>query len=177
MNNNKTCVVQNAEIKKNVTLKDTKTDKKSSVFGITVDQLVSKYCFDNEAYETTLAEDIISLCKERGIKTDGAFQEKTCVLRIQYGRLRNNRYHIPKKEILFAIIIGLGLSIEKTAELMGKSGYSFTYNREFESQKKLPSFDRLIHDCICMKIYDIDQINDFLKQNDYKERLGSRTLI
>ena len=128
-------------------------------------------------YETTLAENIIALCRKNGITTDGMFQQKTCVLRIQYSRLKANKYHIPKKEILFAICIGLKLSIEEVAELMEKGGYSFTYNNEFEQKNKLPSFDRLIHDCICIRIYDIDEINDFLKNNGYKERLGSRSLI
>lgn len=69
------------------------------------------------------------------------------------------------------------MSIEKVAELMKKGGYSFTYNNEFEQENNFPSFDRLIHDCICMRIYDIEEINQFLIVNGYKERLGSRTLI
>lgn len=44
------------------------------------------------------------------------------------------------------------MSIEKVAELMKKGGYSFTYNNEFEQENNFPSFDRLIHDCICMRI-------------------------
>lgn len=177
MNRKKQCVVQNAENKKVVTLRDTKNKEKASTFGITVEQLASTYDFSNEKYESTLAEDILLLCKEKGVLTDGMFQQKTCVLRIQYSRLKGNRYHIPKKELLFAICIGLKLSIEKVAELMEKGGYAFTYNSEFEQKNNLPSFDRLIHDCICMKIYDIDEINQFLIDNGYKERLGSRTLI
>lgn len=177
MNTKRQCVVQNAEIKKVVTLKDTKNKEKPSTFGISVEQLASTYDFSNMKYESTLAEDIISLCKEKGILTDGIFQQQTCVLRIQYSRLKGNRYHIPKKEILFAICIGLKLSVEKVAELIKKGGYSFTYNSEFEQKNNLPSFDRLIHDCICMRIYDIDEINQFLIDNGYKERLGSRTLI
>lgn len=176
-NTNKKCVVQNAENKKVVTLKDTKNEEKSSMFGITVEQLVSTYDFSDEKYESTLAEDIMFLCKENGILTDGMFQKATCVLRNQYSRLKGNKYHIPKKEILFAICIGLKLNIEKTVVLMGKGGYSFTYNSEFELKNNLPSFDRLIHDCICMRIYDIDEINTFLIENGYKERLGSKTLI
>ena len=176
-NTSKKCVVQNAENKKVVTLKDTKNQEKSSIFGITVEQLVSTYDFNNMKYETTLAEDIIDLCRKNGITSDGMFQQRTCVLRIQYSRLKTNKYHIPKKEILFAICIGLRLSIEEVAELMGKGGYSFTYNNEFEQKNNLPSFDRLIHDCICMNIYDIDEINDYLINNGYKERLGSSSLI
>lgn len=170
-------IVQNAENKKNVSSEDTKLKEKSSVFGIKVEDLLLNYDFCNVNYGTTLAEDIISLCKENGVLTDGVFQQKTCVLRIQYSRLKGNRYHIPKKEILFAICVGLKLSIEKVAELMKKGGYSFTYNSEFEQKNNLPSFDRLIHDCICMRIYDIDEINQFLIDNGYKERLGSRTVM
>lgn len=178
MNSDKNrCVVQNAENKKVVTLKDTKKQEKSSIFDISVEQLVASYDFFNIKHETTLAEDIIKLCNENGITTDGMFQQRTCVLRIQYSRLRGNKYHIPKKEILLSICIGLRLSIEEVTALMGKGGYSFTYNNEFEQKNNLPSFDRLIHDCICMKIYDIDEINAFLIQNEYKERLGSKTLI
>lgn len=177
MNKERKSIVQNAENKKYDTFKDTKYNEKSSIFGITVDQLVAKYNFTNEKYESTLAEDIISLCKEMGINSDGIFQQRTCVLRIQYSRLKCNRYHIPKKEIFYAICLGLNMSIEKVTELMGKGGYSFTYNSEFEQKNNLPSFDRLIHDCICLKIYDIDEINDFLICNRYKERLGSRTLL
>ena len=179
MNKNisKKCVVQNAENKKVVTLKDTKNQEKSSIFDISVEQLVASYDFFNIKYETTLAEDIIKSCNENGITTDGMFQQRTCVLRIQYSRLRGNKYHIPKKEILLAICIGLRLSIEEVTALMVKGGYSFTYNNEFEQKNNLPSFDRLIHDCICMKIYDIDEINAFLIQNGYKERLGSSSLI
>lgn len=177
MNKDRKNIVQNAENKKYDTFKDTKFNEKSSIFGITVEQLVSKYNFINEKYESTLAEDIISLCKEKGINSDGIFQQRTCVLRIQYSRLRSNRHHIPKKEILFAICIGLNMNIEKTIEIMRKGGYAFTYNSEFEQKNNLPSFDRLIHDCICLKIYDIDEINDFLICNGYKERLGSRTLL
>lgn len=179
MNKNisKKCVVQNAENKKVVTLKDTKNQEKSSIFGITVEQLVSSYDFNNMKCETTIAEDIMNLCRKNGITSDGMFQQRTCVLRIQYSRLKTNKHHIPKKEILFAICIGLKLGIEEVAELMRKGGYSFTYNNEFEQENNLPSFDRLIHDCICMKIYDIDEINAFLIQNEYKERLGSSSLI
>ena len=174
---NKNSIVQNAENKKVVTLKDTKNQEKSSVFGITVEQLVPSYDFNNMKYETTLAEDIMNLCRKNGITSDGMFQQRTCVLRIQYSRLKTNKHHIPKKEILFAICIGLKLGIEEVAELMRKGGYSFTYNNEFEQENNLPSFDRLSHDCICMKIYDIDEINAFLIQNEYKERLGSSSLI
>lgn len=177
MNKNRYSIVQNAENKKDVTLKDTKYEEKISIFGVTVEQLVSTYDFINAKYESTLAEDIVSICKESGIHSDGIFQQKTCVLRIQYSRLKSNRYHIPKREIFFAICIGLNMSIEKVTELMEKGGYSFTYNSEFEQKNNLPSFDRLIHDCICLKIYDIDEINDFLIRNGYKERLGSRTLL
>lgn len=178
MNSDKNrCVVQNAENKKVVTLKDTKKQEKSSIFDISVEQLVASYDFFNIKYETTLAEDIIKLCNENGITTDGMFQQRTCVLRIQYSRLRGNKYHIPKKEILLSICIGLRLSIEEVTALMGKGGYSFTYNNEFEQENNLPSFDRLIHDCICMRIYDIDEINDYLINNGYKERLGSSSLI
>ena len=176
-NINKKCVVQNAENIKVVTLKDTKDEEKSSTFGITIGQLVSTYDFSHEKYETTLAEDIINLCRKNSITSDGMFQQRTCVLRKHYSRLKTNKYHIPKKEILFAICIGLRLSIEEVAELMGKGGYSFTYNNEFEQENNLPSFDRLIHDCICMRIYDIDEINDYLINNGYKERLGSSSLI
>ena len=115
--------MQNAENKKVVTLKDTKKQEKSSIFGITIEQLVSSYDFNNMKYETTLAEDIMNLCRKNGITSDGMFQQRTCVLRIQYSRLKTNKYHIPKKEILFAICIGLRLSIEEVAELMGKGGY------------------------------------------------------
>lgn len=170
-------IVQNAENKKVVTLNDTKNEEKSSIFGVSVEQLVSSYNFIDIEYETTLAEDIISLCRKKGITTDGMFQQRTCVLRIQYSRLKANKYHIPKKELLFAIFIGLKLSIEEVTELMEKGGYSFTYNNEFEQKNNFPSFDRLIHDCICLKIYDIDEINDFLISNGYKERLGSSSLI
>ncbi len=176
-NINKKCVVQNAENKKDVILKKAKNEEESSMFGITVEQLVSTYDFSHEKYESTLAEDIISLCQEKGIYTDGIFQQKTCVLRNNYWNLKSNKFHIPKKEILFAICIGLKLNIEKTVQLLAKGGYSFTYNSEFEKKNSLPSFERLIHDCICMRIYDIDEINQFLIDNGYKERLGSRTLI
>lgn len=66
-NINKKCVVQNAENKKDVILKKAKNEEKSSMFGITVEQLVSTYDFSHEKYESTLAEDIISLCQEKGI--------------------------------------------------------------------------------------------------------------
>lgn len=179
MNNklDKKCIVQNAENEKVVTLKDTKNEDKQSIFGVSVEQLVSSYNFTDIEYRTTLAEDIISLCRKKKITTDGMFQQRTCVLRIQYSRLKANKYHVPKKELLFAICIGLKLSIEEVAELMEKGGYSFTYNNEFEQKYNLPSFDRLIHDCICLRIYDIDEINEFLINNGYKERLGSSSLI
>ncbi len=98
MKESKNSIVQNAENKKVVTLKDTKKQEKSSVFDISVEELVSSYDFCNIKYETTLAEDIIELCNENGIATDGMFQQRTCVLRIQYARLRGNKYHVPKKK-------------------------------------------------------------------------------
>ena len=85
MNKNisKKCVVQNAENKKVVTLKDTKNQEKSSIFGITVEQLVSSYDFNNMKYETTLAEDIMNLCRKNGITSDGMFQQRSCVLALK----------------------------------------------------------------------------------------------
>ena len=47
---NKNSIVQNAENKKVVTLKDTKNQEKSSVFGITVEQLVPSYDCNNMKY-------------------------------------------------------------------------------------------------------------------------------
>ena len=72
-------------------------------------------------------------------------------------------------------------SLMRLTNFLACSGISsqerHTYNSEFELKNNLPSFDRLIHDCICMRIYDIDEINTFLIKNGYKERLGSKTLI
>lgn len=176
-NSNKSMFVHCAENKKVVTPSVTKNKRKTSKFGLSVYELSETYDFDEMKYEKTLAEELLQICKEKGINSDGAFQNKTNVLRIQYSRLKNNKYHLPQKELLFAIFIGLEVSIEKVTELLLKSGFSFTYDLEFEQKTKLPSFDRLIHDCILLGIYDIDEINVFLAENDYTERLGSKSLL
>lgn len=102
--NNDKYFVQNAENKKNVSSEDTKLKGKSSVFGIKVEELLLNYDFGKVNYGTTLAEDIISLCKENGVLTDGVFQQKTCVLRVQYSRLKGDKYLIPKKKYFFQYV-------------------------------------------------------------------------
>ena len=77
---NKNSIVQNAENKKVVTLKDTKNQEKSSVFGITVEQLVPSYDFNNMKYETTLAEDIMNLCRKNGITQTECFSKELVCL-------------------------------------------------------------------------------------------------
>lgn len=54
MNKNRYSVVQNAENKKDVTLKDAKHEEKTSLYGVTVEQLVSKYDFINMKYNKAL---------------------------------------------------------------------------------------------------------------------------
>ena len=169
-------IVQNAENKKNVILKDTKSNENPSKFDITVEELASRFdCFEME-YDSTLAEDIIHLCQKKGINTDGDFQKRTSVLRIQYSRLKKDKGHILKKELLFSVFIGLELRIETVIKLMEKAGYTFVFDQEFEEKNNLPSFERLIYDCISFRIYDIEEINNFLSENGYKERLGSKPL-
>lgn len=166
-------IVQNAENKKNVSSRDTKNRPNLSKFGISVKELAENFDVSDIEYEPTLAEDILRLCQQKGIKTDGDFEKKTSIFRVHYSRLKYNKYHILKKELLFSVFIGLELNTQKALKLMEKSGYSFFFDQAFEKEKKLPSFDRLIYECLCCRIYDIEEINKFLCENGYKERLGS----
>lgn len=170
-------IVQNAENKKNGILKSAKQEENNSKFGLTVDLIASSFEFSEMEYDSTLAEDIIRICQKKGIYTDGQFQNETYVLRNQYTYLKNNKGHILKKELLFAVFIGLKLRIETVEKLMEKAGFTFVFDKQFEEKYNLPSFERLIYDCISLRIYNIEEINKFLSENGYKQRIGSKSLI
>ena len=90
--------------------------------------------------------------------TDSEVYNKVNIDRRLFSKIRNENYH-PSKETVILLGIALKLSEEEIEDLLHKASYSLPKNNVY---------DLIIRFCFKEKIYDLDKINEFLYDHNFK---------
>lgn len=111
---------------------------------------INNYLKDNkeDSFQTKLFEYI----DKKKLK-DSDVYNKVNIDRRLFSKIRNSETYHPKKETVILLAISLELSEEEMESLLESASYSLPKNS---------TFDLIIRFCFKEKIYDINQINEFL---------------
>ena len=102
--------------------------------------------------------------ERKGIKISD-FYNRANITKATFGNLKNKEGTVPKKRIAFACVVGLRLNVDEANDLLGRAGLAFS--KYFET-------DKIVKQCIQMGVYNIDDINWMLDEENC-ETLGSGT--
>ena len=112
---------------------------------------INQYIDDNkedETFQTKLFEYI----DKKGLK-DSEVYNKVYIDRRLFSKIRSNKDYHPSKETIILLGIALELTENEIEDLLKSASYSLPMNT---------TFDLIIRFCFKERIYDIDQINNFL---------------
>jgi len=90
---------------------------------------------------------------------DSDVYNKVNIDRRLFSKIRSNKNYHPSKETIILLGIALELNEKEIEELLDIASYSLPYNNEY---------DLIIRFCFKEKIYDINQINEFLYDHNCK---------
>lgn len=109
---------------------------------------------DNNTFQIKLFEYI----DNKGLK-DSDVYNKVNIDRRLFSKIRSNKDYHPSKETIILLGISLELAEEEIEELLASASYSLPKNTVF---------DLIIRFCFKEKIYDLNQINEFLYDHNCK---------
>ena len=95
---------------------------------------------------------------ERGLK-DSDVYNKADIDRRLFSKIRSNRDYHPSKETVILLGLALELDEREVEDLLDISSYSLPMNN---------TYDLIIRFCFKEKIYNINQINEFLYEHNCK---------
>lgn len=101
---------------------------------------------------------LFSLIDEKNLK-DSDVYNKVNIDRRLFSKIRSNKDYHPSKETVILLGIALELSIEEIEKLLELASYSLPKNN---------TYDLIIRFCFIEKIYDLNQINEFLYDHQCK---------
>ena len=100
----------------------------------------------------TFRDKLFSMIKAKGLD-EVEIYKKAGMSRQVFSNIRSDPQYHPKKNTIFALAVGMNLSIDETAELLDAAGYSFTCTSKT---------DLIVQYFMFQKEYDIDSINEAL---------------
>lgn len=106
------------------------------------------------------AIDVIESYRDLYHLSDNEFKKRSGISRQEYSKIRNKAC-IPKKNTLFQIAIGLGLTPEQCEILLRSSGYTFNLSE---------TMDVLILKCLKYGINHISNVNDIMIEMNFDDK-------
>lgn len=118
---------------------------------------INTYIEDNKE-EDTFQTKLFSYIDSQNLK-DSDVYNKVDIDRRLFSKIRSDRLYHPKKETIILLGIALELTEEELDDLLSSASYSLPMNN---------TYDLIIRFCFKEKIYNLDQINEFLYDHDCK---------
>lgn len=118
---------------------------------------IDAYIQDNQKKETFQTK-LFQLIDQKE-KKDSDVYHKVDIDRRLFSKIRSNREYHPSKETVILLGLALELTEKEIEELLETAAYSLPYNT---------TYDLIIRFCFKEKIYDIQQINEFLYDHNCK---------
>ena len=112
---------------------------------------INNYINDNKE-DTTFQTELFKLIDSKELK-DSDVYNKVNIDRRLFSKIRSNKDYHPSKETVILLGIALELTEDELENLLSLSSYSLPMNN---------TFDLIIRFCFKEKIFDINQINEFL---------------
>ena len=112
---------------------------------------IENYIQENKEEETFQTQ-LFKYIDSKNLK-DSDVYNKVNIDRRLFSKIRSNKDYHPSKETIILLGIALELTEEELVSLLEKAAYSLPMNT---------TYDLIIRFCFKERIYDLDQINDFL---------------
>ena len=113
---------------------------------------------DNNRDNSTFQLKLFEYIDNKGLK-DSDVYNKVNIDRRLFSKIRSNKDYHPSKETIILLGISLELTENEIEELLASASYSLPKNT---------IFDLIIRFCFKEKIYDLNQINEFLYDHNCK---------
>lgn len=113
---------------------------------------------NDEKEENTFQTLLFKYIDERGLK-DSDVYNKVSIDRRLFSKIRSDKNYHPSKETVILLGISLELNEDEIETLLSSAAYSLPKNNEY---------DLIIRFCFKEKIYDLNQINEFLYDYNLK---------
>lgn len=110
---------------------------------------IIEYLNCNESF--SFNELLFSFIDESGHK-DSEIYKKVDIDRKLFSKIRCNSNYIPRRNVIIKLCLALGLEKNDFNKLLNSAGYSLSNSK----------FDQIISYCLNNKIYDLNQINNYL---------------
>lgn len=105
-----------------------------------------------EELEPTFSQQLFKYIKAKGISETDCYK-KSNIDRKLFSRIRTDNGYQPKKNTVFALIIGLGLNLNEAENLLESAGYAISHSIKL---------DTIMEYIIKKEIYDIITVNEIL---------------
>ena len=106
--------------------------------------------------EPTFSQTLFRFIKEKGISEVDCYKNANLDRRL-FSKIRSDDDYQPRKNTVFALIIGLKLNLDEAEELLDCAGYSISHSIKF---------DTIMEYLIKQQIYDIIVVNEILYSFD-----------
>ena len=113
---------------------------------------------NNNIDESTFQTELFKYIDSKNLK-DSDVYNKVNIDRRLFSKIRSNKDYHPSKETVILLGIALELNESEIENLLEKASYSLPMNT---------TYDLIIRFCFKEKIYDINQINEFLYDHNCK---------
>lgn len=122
-----------------------------------VTESINDYIKDNKE-EDTFQTKLFNYIDSKNLK-DSDVYNKVDIDRRLFSKIRSNKNYHPSKETIILLGLALELTEKEIEDLLSSASYSLPMNT---------TYDLIIRFCFKEKIYDLNQINEFLYDHNCK---------